>query len=117
MLEIILPWPPKELSPNARLHWATLAKAKKQYRHACAQQMVVQGARRIQAEGLEVEFTFYPPTKRRIDMDNCIARMKSGIDGMADVLGVDDSRWKMGFEMAEVTGGFVKAVISERATT
>ena len=29
------PWPPKELSPNARVHWRTLAKAKAEYKGDC----------------------------------------------------------------------------------
>lgn len=86
--EITLPWPPTALSPNQRLHWATLAKAKKNYRHACAYQAVAQGARRIQAEKIKVHFIFHKPSRRAMDLDNCIARMKSGIDGLADVLGV-----------------------------
>lgn len=37
-VNVILPWPPKELSPNFRGHWAKLARAKKAYRLACAWQ-------------------------------------------------------------------------------
>ena len=29
MIEIVLGWPPSDLSPNKRLHWAKLASAKK----------------------------------------------------------------------------------------
>ena len=29
MIEIVLGWPPSDLSPNKRLHWAKLAAAKK----------------------------------------------------------------------------------------
>ena len=32
---VILPWPPKELSPNAALHWAKKSKVKKVYRQTC----------------------------------------------------------------------------------
>ena len=35
MIEIVLGWPPSDLSPNKRLHWAKLAAAKKQYRKDC----------------------------------------------------------------------------------
>ena len=35
MIEIVLGWPPSDLSPNARLHWAKLARAKKHYRQSC----------------------------------------------------------------------------------
>jgi len=37
-IELTLPWPPTALSPNARQHWAKLARAKKAYRLACAWQ-------------------------------------------------------------------------------
>lgn len=107
MAEITLSWPPKGLSPNARQHWAALAKSKKAYRRACALEALAQGVRRIEADRLDVSFVFYPPTRRRIDLDNCIARLKSGIDGLVDVLGVDDSKWNMSFELAETTGGKV----------
>ena len=47
---LILPWPPKELSPNFRAHWAKLARAKKAYRAACAWTAKEQGAQHIEAE-------------------------------------------------------------------
>lgn len=110
-----LPWPPSVLSPNARTHWANLAKAKKKYRRECALIATQQGARKINAQHLDVEFVFHPPSKRRIDLDNCIARMKSGIDGIADVIGVDDSKWRMSFELAESErGGRVRITITEK---
>lgn len=106
-----MPWPLKELSPNARLHWAQLAKAKKSYRQACAWTALSQGAKPIEAEGLHVTLTFYPPSRRAIDLDNCLARFKAGIDGLVDVLKVDDSKWKITIEKAEEIGGFVKVGI------
>ncbi|SOS36014.1 hypothetical protein CFBP6411_04657 [Pseudomonas syringae group genomosp. 3] len=33
--DLILPWPPKVLSPNARTHWATKSRAAKAYRNTC----------------------------------------------------------------------------------
>lgn len=103
----MLPWPPTTLSPNARVHWSKLAKAKKAYRQACAYTALEQGARKINAERLHVDIRFHPPSRRRIDPDNCLARMKAGIDGLADVLGVDDSKWKITFSLSEEVGGFV----------
>ena len=35
MIEKVLGWPPSDLSPNKRLHWAKVALAKKHYRQAC----------------------------------------------------------------------------------
>lgn len=111
-MTIILPWPPSALSPNHRGHWAQLAKAKKAYRTECAWQAKAQGARRLTADRLAVSFTFYPPSRRRMDLDNAIARLKAGIDGLADVLGVDDSRWVMTFAMADEVGGMVKVEVT-----
>lgn len=109
--QVTLPWPPKDLSPNARLHWARVAKAKKAYRHACAQQALVQGVRRLTAGKLHLSLTFYPPSRRAFDLDNSLARMKSGLDGLADVLGVDDKHWNLSIARAEQIGGMVKVEV------
>jgi crossover junction endodeoxyribonuclease RusA len=110
-VNIILPWPPVDLSPNSRTHHMALHRAKKAYRAECAWQAKLQGARALTVPKLHVSFTFYPPSKRRIDLDNCIARMKSGIDGLADVLGVDDSAWEMSFKFADDVGGLVRVYV------
>ena len=108
---VILPWPPKELSPNARQHWTKLAKAKKAYRDACAWTAKQQGAGRIEAQKLHLTITFVPPNRRAHDLDNCLARMKSGLDGLADVLGVDDKHWTMTISKADTVGGMVKVEV------
>lgn len=36
---------------------------------------------------------FLPPDRRRRDMDNLLASCKGLLDGIADALGVDDSRF------------------------
>lgn len=112
LIQVELPWPPKELSPNARLHWAKLAKAKKNYRHACAHVAVQQGVRRIGPQKLHLALTFYAPTRRAYDLDNALARMKSGLDGLADVLGVDDKHWSLSIARSDEIGGKVKVVVS-----
>jgi crossover junction endodeoxyribonuclease RusA len=112
-MRFIMPWPPTTLSPNARVHWSKLAKAKKEYRNACAWTAISQGARRIDAAGLHVSLTFHPPSRRAIDLDNCLARFKSGIDGLVDVLQVDDSKWRLTIQKAEEVGGFVKVELLE----
>ena len=92
-IQLTLPWPPKELSPNNTGHWARKAKARKAYRTACrriteAWQGVAPSLGPDDVLGLVL--TFYPPDKRAHDWDNLIARMKNGIDGVADGLGVND---------------------------
>lgn len=113
VLTLTLPWPPAALSPNARhRHWAELASAKKRYRKACALVARTQGACTIQAERVCVSLTFLPPDRRSRDLDNCIASMKAGLDGLADVLGVDDSQWTLAATMGDGIGGMVKVEVS-----
>ena len=111
-LQLTLPWPPADLSPNARQHWSKLARAKKAYRAACAWTAKEQGAKRIEAERLHVSLVFYPPSRRAFDLDNMLARMKSGLDGLADVLGVDDRHWKLEIDRSDEIGGFVRVEVT-----
>lgn len=87
--QVLLPWPPKVLSPNARAHWATRSKAAKAYRQRC-----FMGAKQVgltaPAGRLLLVVEFLPPNRQRRDDDNLIAAFKSGRDGLADALGVDD---------------------------
>lgn len=107
-----LPWPPKELSPNARAHWGQLSKKKAAYRHACAVLSRAAGIERLHADALHVTITFIPPTRHRRDLDNMLASIKSGLDGLADVVGVDDSRWSIAIRKAECrTGGAVRVEV------
>ena len=113
MTEIKLPFPPAALSPNQRLHWARVAKAKKMYRYQCWAEALAQKAR-VPMEGkLGVELTFYKPSKRAMDHDNLLARMKAGLDGVADALKINDRRFDpITIRVADETGGYVKLFIS-----
>lgn len=113
-MKLVLPWPPKELSSNARLHFMALARIKKRYRKACANVARAQGACQLEAERLRVHLTFVPPDRRSRDDQNLIGAMKAGLDGLADVLGVDDSRWHVThdpYSTAEV-GGMVRVEVT-----
>lgn len=112
-MTVTLPWPPASLSPNTRQHWRALARAKKAYRHVCATQARIQGLRKIDATRLNVALLFVPPNRRAFDLDNLLARMKSGLDGLSDVLGVDDSNWTLNIAKADAIGGMVQIVITE----
>lgn len=107
-MQYTLPWPPTGLSPNARNHWAKTAKLKKTYREACSWTAVSQGAYPLKASRLKVHLTFHPPNRRARDWDNLLASVKAGLDGLADALRVDDSRWVLSFEVSETVGGMVK---------
>jgi crossover junction endodeoxyribonuclease RusA len=104
---VTLPWPPVELSPNARVHWATKSRATKKYRNACC---LLATAERLKAEEgeLAMTVTFCPPDRRSYDDDNLIARFKAGRDGVADALGVDDRLFRPVYAQGEpVKGGAV----------
>ena len=113
MTEITLPWPPSDLSPNARLHWAKQSKAKKNYRHACWAETLMANPPKIADAGkLRLELIFYRPTKRVFDRDNLLARMKSGLDGVSDALKINDCRFEpILVSVADDVGGFVKVRI------
>lgn len=121
MIVVELPFPSPKLSPNARLHWAVVSKAKKAYRSACY--FVALSAYQpftldwTPTTKLRLAFTFYPPTNRKYDWDNLIARMKAGIDGLADGFGIDDKHFTIGnIDIAPaVKGGMVRVHISEVA--
>ena len=97
---IDLPFPPKELSPNARLHWAAKARAKKAYREDCFYTAKLQKVGPMRNELLKVHIVFFPPDKRKRDWDNMLAAAKSGLDGLADAIKVDDSQWRISFDVS-----------------
>lgn len=115
MIEITLPWPPSSLSPNTRQHWSKLAKAKKAYRHECWVQAKSQGVKKSETDRLHLSIVFVPPSRRAFDLDNCLARQKSGLDGLADALGVDDKHWSLSIAKSAEIGGMVKIKIESRA--
>ena len=99
---ITLPWPHKDLSPNARKHWAALAVAKKKARetaHYATLEALGSRASDVRASlggdgPLPVTVRFFPPDNRRRDDDNMVAAFKASRDGIADGLGVDDRRFR-----------------------
>ena len=114
MIEIVLGWPPSDLSPNKRLHWAKLATAKKEYRKNCLsasrEQLKKYSKLNNLPERLVLEMTFIPPDRRSYDRDNLVARMKSGIDGLSDALRINDKQFNTVISTMDqdYLGGFVK---------
>jgi crossover junction endodeoxyribonuclease RusA len=96
MNELTFPWPQRVLSPNARCHWAVKAKSAKAYRYECFVLASIGLEGRVDNGGpIDVYLTFRPPSKRRYDLDNALASLKSGLDGLADALKVNDSRFRL----------------------
>lgn len=82
---LIIPWPHRDLSPNARKDRRDLASIKREYKWACWALTKKSGFR-----ATHLDITFCPPDARRRDLDNMLAAIKSGIDGIALAMGVDD---------------------------
>lgn len=110
---ITLPWPPTQLSPNARTHWRVLAKVKKAYREACYLSAKEQGVKPLAAAKLHLTLTFHAPTRRAFDLDNALARCKAGLDGLSDAIGVDDEHWSLTIQKADTVGGFVRVEVTQ----
>lgn len=92
MIEIVLPWPPKELSPNSRLHLAMKKVAVANYREVC-RVLTIQSKVKIDWPGdVHAWIDFIPPDRRLRDDDNAFASFKAGRDGICDALGINDNR-------------------------
>ena len=92
-LTITLPWPHKLLNPNARIHFAALARVKKASRTNAATRTIAANLPKplpFIGERLPIRITFCPPDKWGRDDDNMIAAFKSARDGIADWLGIND---------------------------
>lgn len=115
MTEIKLPWPPTQLSPNSRLHWTNVARAKKIYRHACwvsTLEQIKGSFPHKEGSNIRLELEFFKPTRRDMDRDNLLARMKSGIDGMSDALKVNDRVFQpISISVSDEIGGYVRVRI------
>jgi crossover junction endodeoxyribonuclease RusA len=94
-VEIRVPWPASELSPNRRAHWSQGYKAKRTYRTQCCVEAEAQVSwDQVLPDALHLHLVFHRPSRRHYDIDNLIARMKAGIDGVCDALHIDDKRFK-----------------------
>jgi crossover junction endodeoxyribonuclease RusA len=51
--------------------------------------------------GIGLRFDFYPPDKRKRDLDNMLSSIKAAVDGIADAHGVNDQRF--GFWLSRET--------------
>ena len=93
-MRIELPWPDKTLSPNARTHHQIKAKVTKRARVEGS--LLAHGYRDTLTDKdiIETIRTFYPPDRRKRDLDNMGAMCKAYQDGIFDALGVNDSNVK-----------------------
>lgn len=116
-MQVTLPWPDSKLIPHARGHWAPKARATKMARELAAWKAKENGARPIEADKLDVKITLNPPDRRRRDRANSEAACKALIDGVADVVGVDDYFWRITWDHGEPIKGGQVVVNIEVANT
>lgn len=95
-LDLVLPWPSKDLSPNSRVNWRRRSEATKAARQTAVVLAFEAGWRDawLPDGRLHLWITFYQtPRKVLPDDDNLLLRFKAYRDGIAQVLGIDDKRF------------------------
>lgn len=104
---ITLPWPDPRLNPNKRVHYAQKARIAKKAREAacilaCANVPLQARQAAVQGEGpISLAVTFYPPDRRKRDLDNMLASLKPALDGVADAFQADDYRFELTLRRAD----------------
>lgn len=89
-MRIVVPFPPKELSPNGRPVRQALWRHKKAYRETVWGLALEKGANRLTGP-FSITVTFCPRGRGPVpDLDNCIASFKAGQDGLCDALRIND---------------------------
>lgn len=98
-------WPPKELSPNARVHWWVLARARRGYKEECGWIILSVKGVRLKPP-VTAQVTFVVTDSRRRDSDNYMAMLKVCFDALVemevliddnkDVLTILDPKWERG---------------------
>ena len=113
MTQIILPWPHKDLSPNARKHHLAIARHKATAKaEAAALTRQAIGRDWTRPERVVIDLRFCPPTAARRDLDNMLAAMKAALDGVSLALGIDDSEWGLSLRRCDpVKGGSVVVTV------
>lgn len=92
-IHLTLPFPPKELSPNARLHWASKEKYRK-VQNEYGYYEALPYHNRLGMEYVSLCLTFFPATRRCFDLDGLLSRMKAALDGVAKGLGINDKQFR-----------------------
>lgn len=104
---ITLPWPKRVLFPNARAHWAVRAKEVQRHRHWArlaannASELFCPGKLHNETVVIHYRIRYTPPTNRRRDEDGVISSCKAYLDGIADALSVNDTRFRITGVQAE----------------
>ena len=114
MNSVELPWPPSILSPNSAKSWRAKIKPRAKYKADCY--FLCRKANLINpgSEKIHVFIEFFQPDNRKRDQDNMLASTKYLLDGVADSMLVDDSRFVLHplFSDTRIKGGIIKIKIT-----
>ena len=110
---ITFPWPPKELNPNVKSHWAVKNRIVQKFKSEC---YLLCREVNFKHGSHKFAITFAPPMNRKRDVDNVIASCKTLVDALALASKLDDSKFqiKWPLEFAPVcTGGAIIVEVLE----
>jgi crossover junction endodeoxyribonuclease RusA len=96
-LDIEVGWPARELSPNTSVHHMVLHRFRKAAKTEAgwATRIAMPVKWHPAGDRIKVHLIAHPPKAWRTgDSDNLIAQTKSFIDGIADVLGINDRNFE-----------------------
>lgn len=94
MITLTLPYPPKELSPNARCHWRVKSAKVRSYRDLC--HILARQQTRVKLPApVTARVTFVVTVNRKRDEDNLGASIKALWDGLVDagILAADSTEY------------------------
>lgn len=91
-IHLILPYPPSELNPNKRLHWAAKTKIKNTEKEI-GYSLTLTHRGQIKGD-VALSLIFHASTNRSYDLDNALASCKAVVDGMAAGLGINDKQFR-----------------------
>src|SRR5690606_14641889 len=120
MITITLPWPDSKLMPNRRhgKHWASGQPAKVRSRQDAYYLAKAEKAAALPEGEIPLRIEFHAPDARKRDIDNLLAAHKAALDGIAQALGIDDSRFRpitLDYTQDTNKRGFVRIQIGEAA--
>ena len=94
-MRLELSWPPVELSPNYNKgNWEQKSRLRKSYFNECFYTAKAMNVSFGKLANIPVKITFHPKTKNTPDLDNCLAWIKSGLDGVAKACGINDRQFR-----------------------
>ena len=93
IIKLTLPFPPPELNPNKRLHWARKVKIKNDEKNI-GYLLAKPHYQVFGNSNIHLTMVFHPSSRRSFDLDNSLASSKAVLDGVAMGLGINDKQFR-----------------------